>query len=131
MATELTSQIRATDAQPVKRQGNQNGDSASAVNSADGQRQELPGLLQAMQTARGSEMESAEDLGQLVEDINSVVQSIRRELRFSVEDDSGRTVITVIDSENQEIIRQIPPEEVVILAKHFTDSSGILMSMKV
>jgi flagellar protein FlaG len=47
--------------------------------------------------------------------LNELVQAIRRELEFSVDEQSGRTVITVVDAETREVIRQIPPEEVLTL----------------
>jgi flagellar protein FlaG len=40
---------------------------------------------------------------------------------------SGRTVITVKDSETEEIIRQIPPESALALAS-FLRSEGVLES---
>ncbi|HID44917.1 MAG TPA: flagellar protein FlaG [Chromatiaceae bacterium] len=50
--------------------------------------------------------------------LNEYVQAIRRELKFSIDEKSGRTVITVLDSQTKEIIRQIPPEEVVSLSRN-------------
>ena len=50
-------------------------------------------------------------LSATVEQLNGIMQSIRRELHFSVDNNSGRTVIKVIDAETHEVIRLIPPEE--------------------
>ena len=66
-------------------------------------------------------------LEQTVADLNEAAQSHRRSLRFSVDDDSGRTVIRVVDPETDEVIRQIPPEEVLNLAKHLGSSAGALL----
>ena len=46
---------------------------------------------------------------------------------FRIDDNSGRTVITVIDQETDEIIRQIPPEEVLHLVNHFRGEIGLIM----
>ena len=56
------------------------------------------------------------DLSGVVESLNNYLQTVQRDLQFSVDDASGRTVITVMDSENKEVIRQIPPESVLALA---------------
>ena len=57
------------------------------------------------------------DLNQAVSELNKYVQNVHRDLLFSVDQDSGNTVIKVIDSESKETIRQIPAEEVLQVAK--------------
>lgn len=69
--------------------------------------------------------EEQEKVEQAVEDINDHFQSMGRDLSFAVDEDSGRTIITVVDSETQEIVRQIPPEEVLDLAMHLLDAGGV------
>ena len=56
--------------------------------------------------------------------ISSFVQKVNRELRFAVDDQTGRTVITVMDQNTDQVIRQIPEEEVLALARHLQESSG-------
>ena len=46
-----------------------------------------------------------------VQELNNSPQLISRNLEFRVDENSGRTVITVRDSETNEIIRQIPNEQ--------------------
>lgn len=48
-----------------------------------------------------------------VTNISRSVQSIARSLEFRVDDNSGKTVITVRDSDSKEVIRQIPSEQVL------------------
>nr|WP_018648906.1 MULTISPECIES: flagellar protein FlaG [unclassified Thioalkalivibrio] len=60
-----------------------------------------------------------DEVNQVVESINSYLQSTKRALEFSVDDTSGRTVITVMDGEREEVIRQIPPEAVLALVERF------------
>lgn len=63
-----------------------------------------------------------------VKAINDYVQNIKRSLNFSVDEESGRTIIKVIDSETGEEIRQIPPESVLSIAKHIEQSlKGLLL----
>jgi flagellar protein FlaG len=49
------------------------------------------------------------------------MQNLQRELQFSVDDQTGRTVIKVLDSETDTVIRQIPPEEILDLARKLKD----------
>ncbi len=57
--------------------------------------------------------EQQERLQQAVSEMTSFVQNLQRDLQFQVDKDLGRTVISVVDSETKELIRQIPSEEVL------------------
>ncbi len=61
---------------------------------------------------------SASNLEQALQDLSGYVQNVQRNLQFDVDDTSGHTVIRVVDSETEEVIRQIPSEEVLALARH-------------
>ncbi|MGS2724137.1 flagellar protein FlaG [Porticoccus sp. GXU_MW_L64] len=65
---------------------------------------------------------SQESVDQAVVQISDFVQNIARELQFQVDDVTGNTLITVTDSDTQEVIRQIPSEEVVALAQYIAES---------
>ncbi|PYG03854.1 MULTISPECIES: flagellar protein FlaG [unclassified Thioalkalivibrio] len=67
----------------------------------------------------------ASDLEPVVESINAYLQNSKRSLEFSVDDSSGRTVITVMDGDRDEIIRQIPPEQMLALAEHFENERDL------
>tara|TARA_R110002110_G_scaffold405241_1_gene624196 strand:+ start:29281 stop:29670 length:390 start_codon:yes stop_codon:yes gene_type:complete len=58
-----------------------------------------------------------------VSDISDYIQNVSRELQFKVDDQTGNTVITVLDSETGDVIRQIPQEEVVRLARYLAENS--------
>lgn len=60
---------------------------------------------------------TAEELGEAVENINQFVNSQGRTLNFSVDEESGKPVVKVVDFETKEVIRQIPSEEVLTMAK--------------
>ncbi|MDW8258975.1 MAG: flagellar protein FlaG [Gammaproteobacteria bacterium] len=53
----------------------------------------------------------------LAEHLENYVRQSGRNLRFQVDERSGRVVVQVIDAENGTVIRQIPPEEVLRLAR--------------
>ena len=76
------------------------------------------------QKAEKAELKS-DDLEDVVRDLNQHIQQIQRELQFSVDKDSGRTVITVMDKETQDIIRQIPGEEALHFARKFQEEADL------
>jgi flagellar protein FlaG len=56
--------------------------------------------------------------------LSSYVQNVQRNLNFSIDESSGQTVIKVIDSESEEVIRQIPSEEMLALARRLNELNG-------
>ena len=78
-------------------------------------------LEKALTSAGNSQEKDAEDLQTAVRNINDYVQKIQRDLEFSIDDASGRQVVKVIDAENEEVIRQIPAEEMLDLARHLAE----------
>ncbi|MDD2658597.1 MAG: flagellar protein FlaG [Methylococcales bacterium] len=57
------------------------------------------------------------DLTQAVSQLNDHVQNIQRDLQFSIDIESGNIVVKVIDAKNEQVIRQMPTEEALRLAK--------------
>lgn len=68
-----------------------------------------------------------QDLIQAVEEIQSAIEPMARNLQFSVDQDLGRTVVRVVDTSTEEVIRQIPPEEVLAFAKAVDKLKGLLI----
>jgi flagellar protein FlaG len=51
-------------------------------------------------------------------------------VEFSLDADSGRVVVKIIDSATQEVVRQIPMEEMLALAKALDKFQGLLLQTK-
>lgn len=65
---------------------------------------------------------SAEKVKEVVEQLNKHAQTVNRDLLFSVDDDSGKTVIKVVNADTAELVRQIPSEEVLRLSETIRES---------
>ena len=77
---------------------------------------------------RTSQAVDEQAVEEIVEDLNEFAQQIERQLQFSVDDDSGKTVIKVIDAATEELVRQIPAEEILALRERLGDVQGILFT---
>lgn len=97
---------------------------ASEVQSV---RQNLP----LSQSEEKEQMEPTVDMQKVVDNLNDFVQSIKRELQFSIDDDSGRTIIKVVNQETDEVVRQIPSEEVLELQKNIRNNTNLLLHAEV
>ena len=67
-----------------------------------------------------------DSLDEVVSDMNNLVRELHRELQFSIDDESGETVIKVIDRETDEVVRQIPSEEVVRMRRRLQEAAGVI-----
>lgn len=65
-----------------------------------------------------------EQLQQAAKEFVNMAQTLNRELQFSIHDDIDHTVITVVDRNTGETVRQIPSEEIVRLAQRMSELHG-------
>ena len=73
------------------------------------------------QSTRSTPAASKAEVEQAVEQMKDFAQVTSRQLQFDVDDDSGRTVIRVLDKDSGDVIRQIPSEEVLAMARHMKE----------
>ncbi len=79
---------------------------------------------------RSEDAASLEQVNQAVKNINKSLQTLSQDLEFSVDNDSQRTVIKVIDQRTKEVIRQIPSQEVLEIAKTLDNVKGLLIKQE-
>lgn len=91
----------------------------STHNFSKGAGKKMPdlGVNAQEEQALDQEKASKELIEQTVKRINSHIQKVERNLQFEVDEDTGRTVVKVMDTQTQELIRQIPREEILKLAQ--------------
>lgn len=70
-------------------------------------------------------------LQQAVERMNAKMADGGRGLAFRVDPDLGRPVVTVTNKETGEVIRQIPNEVVIRMARSIEDTKGLLLNAQV
>ena len=59
------------------------------------------------------------------------VQNLQRSLQFTVDQNSGDTVVKIVDAETHETIRQIPSEELLAIAERLRSAAGVFVAEKV
>ncbi|MES9992967.1 MAG: flagellar protein FlaG [Candidatus Thiodiazotropha sp.] len=65
------------------------------------------------QTANAVEQPLAIDNKALALNVENLAQMVRRDLEFSIDEQTGTQVLRVVDSETGELVRQIPPEQIL------------------
>lgn len=79
------------------------------------------------QAPEASPKPSREQVQQVAQQLQRVAEPVARNLQFSVDGDTGKTVIRVVDSDTNEVIRQIPGEEILAIARAVDRLQGLLL----
>jgi len=69
--------------------------------------------------------DDVERVEEAVASLNEYVQSVQRDLTFRLDDTSGKTVITVYDRNTEEVVRQIPDDLALRLARDLQQDQPI------
>lgn len=78
-----------------------------------------------------SSEDNAQALKTAVQEIEKFVQSVRRNLEFSIDEASGKVVVKVIATETGEVVRQLPSAEALKIADSLQNAHSLLFDAKV
>ena len=113
------------NAEQVETNKNDSRQSNARLNAADFQnegglsRNSPQGLREQADTQDREVTEDA--VRQAISDVESFLKVQNRDLAFSIDEDPARSVVTVIDGQSGDVIRQIPSEEVLALAERIQE----------
>ena len=75
-------------------------------------------------SASGSGKVTLQDLQQIIDDLNGFVT---KGVRFDLTNDGQDLVIQVVDRDSDEVLRSIPPEQLIAFREGFRELTGILL----
>lgn len=70
-------------------------------------------------------------LNQALQSINKALQSSSSNIEFTVDDDTERTVVKIVDQQTGDVIRQMPSAEALEIAKALDRAAGKLIDHEV
>ena len=73
---------------------------------------------------------SEEALTAAIGSIEAYIKPFNNRLEFSVDDDIKRVVVKVVDRETEEVILQIPSEEMIAIAKALDNIKGLFIKQQ-
>lgn len=102
----------ASSTQPLKKE-------AAEEVKVDKQAQE-----KAEKSVSDSKVVSLEEAKELAKEGNKILDNIQRNLQFKVDDVTKQVVMSIVDKESGEVIRQLPSEEALALAQRMLKADG-------
>lgn len=101
----------------------------SNAQPTDQQSTPLNSLLNQNPKDTETSQSTTEQLKKAVDEGNNLLQAVKRNLQFQVDEDTQKLVVKIIDSENGEVVRQIPSEEMLAFIKRLKEMEGQQGSM--
>ena len=65
-----------------------------------------------------------------VQSVNAYIESVSSSIQFSLDQDTGRTVVKMVDTATDEVLRQFPSEEMLAISKSIDRMQGLLINRK-
>lgn len=74
----------------------------------------------------------AEEIKRVIDELNERLKPINESVRFRVDNDSGKVVVAVVDTETDTVLRQIPTKEALAMSRLTDDlrQQGLLINTK-
>lgn len=73
---------------------------------------------------------SQDELEDIVDKMQETVKIMQRDLNFSIHDNTGMTVVKVMDASSGEVIRQMPTEDALVLAERLDEMRSLLFEAR-
>jgi flagellar protein FlaG len=68
-----------------------------------------------------------ENINNVIDTLNSAAKSVDRRVNFSFNEKTNRVIIKFINGETNEVIREIPPKEMIKLLERMNDFIGMFV----
>ena len=81
-------------------------------------------------SVEASSQPTREVVAKAAADIQQFVQSMGRNLSFSVDETTGYNVVRVVNPNTGELVRQLPSEELLKIARDFQRLNNVLVSQR-
>lgn len=86
--------------------------------------------VRGVSEAEKQQAPSPTDLQQALKEVQTAIDVVANDLRFSIDEDTGRTLIKIVDRETDEVIKQIPSEEFLRIARALDKFQGLLVKQE-
>lgn len=87
-----------------------------------------PGTVAVAVAVAGNETDTG--LKQAVDRINQSLPPSNQGIEFAIDEDSERVIVKVVDRETREVLRQMPTQEALDIAKALDRTQGLLIKLE-
>jgi flagellar protein FlaG len=84
----------------------------------------------SLDSGKESVENNEKNLNEAVDKLNKTAKVFERSLQFKVHDETHRTMVSVVDTSNDKVIRQYPSEEVLDMVAKMENYLGMIFDKK-
>jgi flagellar protein FlaG len=77
-----------------------------------------------------SQQDSQKELNSAIKTANKFMQALSQNLQFSIDKDTDKVVVKLVDISTKEVVKQIPSEEMLAIARALDKLQGLLVKDK-
>ncbi len=74
---------------------------------------------------------SVEEIENIVKELNKFIQIFNTKVAFEIDEETKKTILKIVDVETNEIIRQIPPEELLRISRRISELLGLIINERI
>jgi len=74
-----------------------------------------------------TEQELEDEVRESVKDVNEIVDKVKEGISFQIHEDTEKMMVKVVDLNTDEVIKELPPEEMLDLQARIHEMVGILI----
>lgn len=89
----------------------------------------VPGQPEVAKASAGAEPAEADpkEVQQRVEELNAAMKQHASSILFSIDEESGRTIVKVVDTDTDTVLRQYPSKELLAISKQIDAFQGMFI----
>lgn len=88
----------------------------------------MQGVIQDNPVFTPAQPATAEAVAAAVQSANAYMQSATTSVQFSLDQDSGRTVVKMVDTATNQVLNQFPSEAILAISKSIDRMQGLLIN---
>lgn len=73
---------------------------------------------------------TAEEINDATEKLQKFVETVRSDIQFSVDEESGRNIVKVVDKQTKDVLMQFPSEEALAISKSLDKFQGLFIKQQ-
>ena len=87
--------------------------------------------VESLREDKLSPEELRDDLEEKIDDMNNIMETLDEKLSFELHDKTERIMTRIIDIKTKEVIKEMPPEEMLDLAARIHEMVGLIIDEEV
>ncbi len=88
-------------------------------------------IIMVKEESEGNKALSMDEIEAIIKEMNEFIRIFNTKVAFELDKETGKMILRIIDVQTNEVIRQIPPEELLRISKRISELLGLIINARV